>query len=120
MDSKDFELRNTELEIDISQKNEKTVIEKKRLELKREQLFIDEYNDYIRQRKNWSSILAGAIISLIIFNNFLIIGVGWGSLKISDNILISVYWSFVAEILGLAAIVVRYLFKEKPKLLDPK
>lgn len=104
---------------DKAPQKEQELIEIRRLQLKREQLFIDEYNDYIRQRKNWSLLLAAAIISLLIFNNYLILGVGWGSINISDNILISVYWSFVAEILGLALIVVRYLFKEKPKLLEP-
>ena len=87
------------------------------LEYRKAQNDLRENEEYLDNRKLWSAALLGCIITMLIFSLYLTILVGLKILIFTDEWLLRlIYISFFAEIIGLAKIVVDFLFpKFTPK-----
>lgn len=86
------------------------------IKLKLEELRIQEKAEFLQFRKNWSKNLLYLVIFIVIFNAAFLIAVGMKWLVFLDEWLVRIIitGSFV-EVLGLAKIVVDFLFKEPPQ-----
>ncbi len=77
-------------------------------------LTIKERKEVIKMRRHWSYLLLGVITFIVVFDSFVILAVGFKWMNFESNIIMPV---FVAEslikTLGLAFIVVNFLFNEK-------
>lgn len=84
--------------------------------LKLEELRIQEKAEFLQFRKNWSKNLLYLVIFIVGFNALFLIAVGLKWLVFMDEWLVRIIitGSFV-EVLGLAKIVVDFLFKEPPE-----
>ncbi len=100
---------------------EETVIadaqaETKQFELKLEELRLKEKAEFLAFRKQWSTYLLTLVVIIVVFNSFFLLAIGLNILQFQDEWLVRIIFtgSFV-EVLGLAKIVVDFLFKEPPK-----
>lgn len=86
------------------------------MKLKLEELRIQEKAEFLQFRKNWSKNLLYLVIFIVVFNAAFLIAVGMKWLVFLDEWLVRIITtgSFV-EVLGLAKIVVDFLFKEPPE-----
>lgn len=83
------------------------------LEKKKAEVMVQERKDIISMRRNWSWGILTAIISIVLFDFFIITAVGFGWMMFSETYLVPM---FIAEslikIVGLAYIVVNFLFNK--------
>lgn len=88
----------------------------KQLELQLEKLNLQEKFEFLSYRKQWSAYLLTLVVMIVIFNAFFLIAIGLDILQFQDEWLVRIIFvgSFL-EVLGLAKIVVDFLFKEPPK-----
>lgn len=95
--------------IDDGQQVEKT------LQVQLGELRLREKSEFLAFRKQWSRYLLILVIAIVVFNALFLIAVGKGWLQFKDEWLVRIIisGSFV-EVLGLAKIVVDFLFKEPP------
>ncbi len=86
------------------------------IKLQFEKLSVQEKFDFLAYRKQWSTYLLTLVIAIVGFNMMFLVTIGLGWLQFSDEWLVRIIFtgSFV-EVLGLAKIVVDFLFKEPPK-----
>lgn len=86
---------------------------KYRLQL--QELQLKEKSEFLEFRKNWSRNLLYLVIFIVVFNALFLIAIGKKWLSFQDEWLVRliITGSFV-EVLGLAKIVVDFLFKEPP------
>lgn len=91
-----------------------TDLEKLKLQL--ETLKLQEKTEFLAYRKQWSIYLLTLVIAIVAFNAMFLVTIGLGWLQFEDEWLVRIIFtgSFV-EVLGLAKIVVDFLFKEPPK-----
>ena len=91
-----------------------TDLEKLKLQL--ETLKLQEKSEFLTYRKQWSIYLLTLVIAIVAFNAMFLVTIGLGWLQFEDEWLVRIIFtgSFV-EVLGLAKIVVDFLFKEPPK-----
>lgn len=82
----------------------------------KEEIKIAEYEDFVKHRNIWSYSLLGILFALVLTNLFLVILVGLNILQLDKDFLNVVYIAFVFEIIGLVAIVIKFLFNTPPKL----
>ncbi|CAN5243815.1 hypothetical protein BH09PAT2_BH09PAT2_07380 [soil metagenome] len=99
---------------------EETVIDdaqqiSKNLESQLAELRLREKSEFLAFRKQWSRYLLMLVIAIVVFNALFLVAVGKKWLQFNDEWLVRVIitGSFV-EVLGLAKIVVDFLFKEPP------
>jgi len=97
---------------------EKFAIQEKITFLQREnnntQLDLKERNDIIRMRRRWANWLLVAILAIIVFDFFVIACVGFGWMKFNKGYIIPFFvGESLIKTLGLAIIVVKFLFNEK-------
>lgn len=99
---------------------EETVIDdaqqmEKNLQVQLEELRLREKSEFLAFRKQWSRYLLILVIAIVIFNALFLVAVGKKWLQFQDEWLVRIIitGSFV-EVLGLAKIVVDFLFKEPP------
>lgn len=79
-------------------------------------LLIAEWNDVIEMRKNWSRWLLRAILAIIIFDFFIIFAVGIGWMKFDKGYIVPFFvGESLIKTLGLAIVVVKFLFNSKNK-----
>ncbi|MFA9288599.1 MAG: hypothetical protein ACEQSA_01835 [Weeksellaceae bacterium] len=100
---------------------EETIIEESRderakWELQLQELRLREKTDFLSFRKEWSRNLLYLVVFIVVFTALFLIAVGLGWLSFMDEWLVRIIiaGSFV-EVLGLAKIVVDFLFKEPPE-----
>lgn len=81
-----------------------------------EKLSLQEKFEFLSYRKQWSTYLLTLVIAIVAFNAMFLVTIGLGWLQFQDEWLVRIIFtgSFV-EVLGLAKIVVDFLFKEPPK-----
>ncbi len=84
----------------------------------KEEIKIAEYEDFVKHRNIWSFSLLGILFALVLTNLLLVIFVGLGILILDKDFLSVVYVSFVFEIIGLVAIVIKFLFNTPPTLSE--
>ena len=86
------------------------------IKLQFEKLNVQEKFDFLAYRKQWSTYLLTLVIAIVGFNMMFLVTIGLGWLQFSDEWLVRIIFtgSFI-EVLGLAKIVVDFLFKEPPK-----
>lgn len=79
------------------------------------ELQLKEKLDFLEFRKHWSQILLSLVIGIVIFTAIFLVAVGLQWLTFEDEWLVRIIitGSFV-EVLGLAKIVVDFLFKDPP------
>jgi hypothetical protein len=84
--------------------------------LQLEKLNYQEKFEFLSYRKQWSTYLLTLVIAIVAFNAMFLVTIGLGWLQFQDEWLVRIIFtgSFV-EVLGLAKIVVDFLFKEPPK-----
>lgn len=99
---------------------EETIIEESRderakWELQLQELKLREKTDFLSFRKEWSRNLLYLVVFIVVFTAAFLIAVGLGWLTFMDEWLVRIIiaGSFI-EVLGLAKIVVDFLFKEPP------
>lgn len=92
-------------------------LEEKYNALQREQhnrlLAIKEWNDVIEMRKSWSYWLLRTIMLIVVFDFFVIVMVGFKLMKFEGYIMPFFIGESLIKTLGLAIIVVKFLFNEK-------
>lgn len=95
---------------------EETVIEDANIKLDELKLKIQEKSEFLSYRRQWSKYLLTLLIAIVLFNAMFLVTIGLGWLQFNDEWLVRIIitGSFV-EVLGLAKIVVDFLFKEQPK-----
>lgn len=95
---------------------EEALQEEAKYKIQLRELRLKEKSEFLEFRKNWSKILLSLVIAIVVFNALFLIAVGIGWLTFHDEWLVRIITtgSFV-EVLGLAKIVVDFLFKEPPK-----
>jgi organic radical activating enzyme len=83
------------------------------------ELILREKSEILGFRKKWSNNLLWLVVSIVVFNAMFLLAIGRNLLAYSDEWLVRIIFagSFI-EVLGLARIVVQFLFKEPPKNLD--
>ena len=88
-------------------------------ELKLEELKLKEKSEILAYRQQWSIILLSIVVLIIIFNFLFLIAVGRQFLVFKDEWLVRlIISSSFVEVLGLAKIVVDFLFTEPTKEKD--
>lgn len=95
---------------------EEALAEEAKYKIKLQQLQLKEKSEFLEFRKQWSKNLLTLVILIVIFNALFLVAVGLKWLTFLDEWLVRIIitGSFV-EVLGLAKIVVDFLFKEPPK-----
>lgn len=93
-------------------------LERKNDSLQREknntQLILKEWDDVIRMRRKWSNWLLVAIFAIITFDFFIIICVGFRWMTFEKGYIVPFFiGESLIKTLGLALIVVKFLFNEK-------
>lgn len=86
------------------------------------ELKLQEKEEFLGFRKRWSKYLLTLVVFIVLFNALFLIAVGKSWLRFNDEWLVRIIvtGSFV-EVLGLARIVVQFLFSnEKDKVEKPK
>lgn len=79
------------------------------------ELGIRERIEFLNFRKSWSEKLLILVISIVIFNAAFLLLVGFGVLRFEDEWLVRIIITGgFLEVLGLAKIVVEFLFKDFP------
>ncbi|MFH1523188.1 MAG: hypothetical protein ABIE43_05235 [Patescibacteria group bacterium] len=77
-------------------------------------LTIKERKEIIKMRRHWSYWLLGVIIAVVIFDFFVILAVGFKWMSFQSNVIVPVFvGESLIKTLGLAFIVVNFLFNEK-------
>lgn len=80
------------------------------------EIYIKGLQEFFRLRKKWSWILAGALALILLFNFAVVFCVGFGWTTFEDEwFLRIVLGTNLADIIGLAYVVVRFLFKHPPR-----
>lgn len=87
----------------------------KNLQVQLEELRLREKSEFLAFRKQWSRYLLMLVIAIVVFNAIFLVAVGKKWLQFQDEWLVRIIisGSFI-EVLGLAKIVVDFLFKEPP------
>ena len=95
---------------------EETVIEDANIKLEELKLKIQEKSEFLSYRRQWSRYLLTLLVVIVVFNAAFLVSIGVELLTFKDEWLVRIIitGSFV-EVLGLAKIVVDFLFKEPPK-----
>jgi len=90
--------------------------DKIKIKLETQKLLLRERTEFLYFRRQWSKYLLLIFVFIVIFNAIFLVVIGLGWLKFADEWLVRIIFggSFV-EALGLAKIVVDFLFKEPPK-----
>jgi len=100
---------------------EETVIEDaqmqtKEFELKLLELKLQEKSEFLEFRRQWSHYLLILLVAIVVFNAIFLLAVGKNILTFTDEWLVRIIISgSFLEVLGLAKIVVDFLFKQQPK-----
>lgn len=86
------------------------------VKLQYEELRLREKAEFLEFRKKWSNYLLMLVLFIVFFNSLFLILVGYQIISFEDEWLVRIIvtGSFV-EVLGLAKIVVDFLFKEPPQ-----
>lgn len=105
-------------QINLSDSNINLETERKITFLQRErnnaQLDLKERNDIIKMRGHWAYWILWAVIAIIGFDFFVIICVGFSWMKFDKGYIVPFFVSeSLIKTLGLAIIVVKFLFNEK-------
>lgn len=80
------------------------------------EIYIEGLREFFRLRKKWSWILASALLLILLFNIAVVFCVGFRWISFSDEwFLRIVLGTNLADIIGLAYVVVRFLFKHPPR-----
>jgi uncharacterized membrane protein (DUF485 family) len=81
-----------------------------------QELRLKEKIEFLSFRKQWSTYLLSLVVAIVLFNAGFLLLIGMKALTFQDEWLVRIIFagSFV-EVLGLAKIVVDFLFKEPPK-----
>jgi hypothetical protein len=95
---------------------EETIIVDANIQLEELKLKIQEKSEFLTYRRQWSRYLLYLLVVIVVFNSAFLVAVGRGLLTFKDEWLVRIVFagSFV-EVLGLAKIVVDFLFKDPPK-----
>lgn len=94
---------------------EETVVAESEYEQLAQQLRLRETAEFLNFRKSWSTKLLWLVISIVIFNAAFLLAVGVGWLQYEDEWLVRIIITGgFLEVLGLAKIVVEFLFQEFP------
>jgi len=97
-----FEAREIAYSSEVQIRNQKALLE------------LRERKEYLDQRKTWSIALLIVILLLVLFTFLFTLEVGVGNWAFKDEWLVRlVYVTFFASIIGLANIVVNFLFPKK-------
>lgn len=85
------------------------------LENKFDELVLTEKSDFLAFRKQWSTYLLSLVVAIVVSNAIFLILIGTRVLQFDDEWLVRIIFtgSFI-QVLGLAKIVVDFLFKEPP------
>jgi hypothetical protein len=80
------------------------------------ELNLKEKSEILGFRKKWSNNLLWLVVVIVVFNGLFLLAIGRDLLQYQDEWLVRIIFagSFI-EVLGLAKIVVEFLFKEPPK-----
>lgn len=93
---------------------QRVIQEGRELELKFKELQLNAEQDFFSFRKQWSQILLYLVIFIVIFQSVFLLAVGLKWLVFSDEWLVRIIITGTfAEVLGLAKIVVDFLFKQR-------
>jgi hypothetical protein len=82
-------------------------------------LYHQQHHDLIKQRKYWSLLTLGVLVVTAFVYIVVILGVCWGCISIDSNILTLLLTGIPVEILGLAFIIVKFLFHESSLMENP-
>lgn len=95
---------------------EEAAEERALIKLQYEELRLREKSEFLHFRKRWSNYLLILLVFIVLFNAVFLLAVGDGWIRFEDEWLVRIIvtGSFV-EVLGLAKIVVDFLFKEPPQ-----
>jgi hypothetical protein len=90
--------------------------EQKQFALQLQELRLKEKSEFLNFRRQWSTYLLSLVVIIVVFNALFLIAIGMKILQFDDEWLVRIIFtgSFV-EVLGLAKIVVDFLFKEPPQ-----
>lgn len=90
--------------------------EQKQFALQLQELRLKEKAEFLNFRRQWSTYLLLLVVCIVLFNAGFLIAIGLRFLAFEDEWLVRIIFtgSFV-EVLGLAKIVVDFLFKEPPQ-----
>jgi hypothetical protein len=85
------------------------------INLQYEELRLREKSEFLQFRKKWSNYLLMLVVFIVVFNAVFLLAVGYGWIQFADEWLVRIIvgGSFI-EVLGLAKIVVDFLFREPP------
>lgn len=80
------------------------------------ELHLQEKQEILGFRKKWSNNLLWLVVAIVLFNGGFLIAIGRNMLSYEDEWLVRIIFtgSFI-EVLGLARIVVQFLFKEEKR-----
>jgi hypothetical protein len=84
-----------------------------------QRLYHQQHHDLIKQRKNWSLWTLRVLVVTAFVYIVVILGVCWGCVSIDSNILTLLLTGIPVEILGLAFIIVKFLFHESSLMENP-
>lgn len=95
---------------------EEALEERALVKLQFEELRLQEKSEFLQFRKQWSKYLLLLVVFIVFFNSVFLLAVGGGQLRFADEWLVRIIVTggFV-EVLGLAKIIVDFLFKEQPQ-----
>lgn len=78
------------------------------------QLMLEEWLDILKMRRRWSNWLLWVIIAVVAFDFFVVIAVGFGWMSFKEGYIVPFFvGESLIKTLGLAIIVVKFLFNEK-------
>ena len=98
------------------------VIDKIETELDRESEEMEKYLnnkakiDVIRLRKWWGYVILGCVVAIVIFDFKIILLLGYGKISFSEGYIVPIFITeSLLKIIGLAIIIVGYLFNKDKK-----
>jgi hypothetical protein len=84
-----------------------------------QRLYHQQHHDLIKQRKYWSVWTLCVLVATASVYIVVILAICWGCISINSNILTLLLTGIPVEILGLAFIIVKFLFHESSLMENP-
>ena len=88
-------------------------------EMQVQRLYHNQHKDLIEQRKYWSLLTLWVLVVTAFVYIVVILGLCWGCIVIDSSILTLLLTGIPVEILGLAFIIVKFLFHESSLMENP-
>ena len=89
------------------------VLNYRKIEYNKAETELQGLKDFYELRKQWSNLIKGCIIELLASQILIIILIGRNVLVYNSTVVISIFFAETfAQIIGLAILVVKFLFKE--------